>query len=64
MKPVLVKMAFAYPEQLRGDGKDRERIPNHPTRLARDTDFNCWLEDAEKPTSDVGFSGDKTFKKT
>ena len=47
MKTVLVKMTFAYPEQFRGDGKDRERIPNHPTRPARSTDSNTWWEDVD-----------------
>ena len=48
-----VKMAFAYPEQTRPckTGPGWERIPNHPTRPARATDFNTWWEDVSDETA-------------
>jgi len=49
---MMVRMTFAYPEQLRdGEAEDgkivRERIPQHPTRPAREYEVNTWYESRE-----------------
>lgn len=47
---MFIRKTYCIPEQTRPGfderGKPiRERIPNHPTRLARATDANTWLEE-------------------
>ncbi len=52
MMRIEIKMAFTHPEQLRvtrlDDGRDAtERIPAHPLRPARRTDWNFWWEEID-----------------
>jgi hypothetical protein len=51
MSTKMIRMTFAWPEQLREtvvDGRRvLERVPNHPTRPARDWESNTWLEPCE-----------------
>lgn len=56
-----LRMTYTLPEQLRpkcdANGKVlrdlqmrpiMERVPQHPTRPARDTDWNCWTQDVDR----------------
>jgi hypothetical protein len=49
----LVRFTYAQPDQLRMGTSEAgypavERIPNHPTRLARPYEFNSWLQEPDE----------------